>query len=156
MPFKVGSTAIGEIYVGSQKIKEAYVGSTLVYQLSGPGPGPGPSAVWSPNPLTGLYIHQWSLPTNPLSTCTASSSNMTVSLDVSALSNPWWFSGTVYFRVSYNGYTKLIPVIGSSGAWTSSPVTLYNSAGDSLELGFYAADNSQASNYCLDGTITIN
>lgn len=161
MSFKVGSTAIGKIYVGSQKIKEAYVGSTLVYKLSspGPGPGPGPSAAWSPNPVTNLNIHAWQSPALTVSTCTASSSTLTISLDVSGLENSYWISGTLYWRVSANGATKsLIAMTGVSGTntWaTPSPVTINVSAGDTVSLGFYQADQ-QANSYGIVGTLGIS
>lgn len=159
MPFKVGSTAIGEIYVGSQKIKEAYVGSTLVYQLSspGPGPGPGPSAAWSPNPVTNISIQAWQSPALTVSSCTADSSSLTISLDVSGLENSYWISGTLYWRVSVGGTTKaLIGMTGSGNQWvTPSPVTISVSAGDTVSLGFYQADQ-QSSSYGIVGTLAIS
>jgi hypothetical protein len=161
MSCKVGSTAIGEIYVGSQKIKEAYVGSTLVYQLSspGPGPGPGPSAAWSPNPVTNLNIHAWQSPALTVSSCTVSSSTLTISLDVSNLENSYWITGSVYWRVSVNGALEtLIAMAGVSGTntWaTPSPVTINVSAGDTVSLGFYAADQ-QSGNYGIVGTLAIS
>lgn len=158
MPFKVGSTAIGEIYVGSKKIKEAYVGSTLVYQLAGPGPGPGPSATWSPNPVTDVNIQAWQSPALTVSSCTASSSTLTISLDVFGLANSYWISGTLYWRVSVNGTREtLIAMSGVSGTntWaTPSPVTISVSAGDTVSLGFYQADQ-QLSSYGITGTLTI-
>ena len=159
MSFKVGSTAIGEIYVGSQKIKEAYVGSTLVYQLSSPGPGPGPSATWSPNPVTNLNIHAWQAPALTVSTCTASSSTLTISLDVSNLKNSYWITGSVYWRVSVNGALEtLIAMTGRSGTnqWqTPSPVTIHVKAGATVSLGFYDADQ-QSSSYGIVGTLAIS
>ena len=161
MPFKVGSTAIGEIYVGSQKIKEAYVGSTLVYKLSspGPGPGPGPSATWSPNPVTNIGIYSWQAPALTVSSCTASSSTLTISLDVSNLENSYWISGTLYWRVSANGTFKtLIAMASISGTnqWqTPSPVTISVNAGDTVSLGFYDADQ-QSNSYGIVGTLGIS
>lgn len=161
MSCKVGSTAIGEIYVGSQKIKKAYVGSTLVYQLSspGPGPGPGPSATWSPNPVTNVNIHAWQSPALTVSSCTAGSSSLTISLDVSNLQNSYWITGSVYWRVSVNGATRtLIEMTGRSGTnqWqTPSPVTINVSAGDTVSLGFYYADQ-QSSSYGIVGTLAIS
>lgn len=159
MSCKVGSTAIGEIYVGSQKIKEAYVGSTLVYQLSspGPGPGPGPSTAWSPNPVTNLNIHAWQSPALTVSSCTADSSSLTISLDVSSLENSYWISGTLYWRVSVGGTTQaLIGMTGSGNQWiTPSPVTIRVKAGDTVSLGFYDADQ-QSNSYGIVGTLGIS
>lgn len=157
MPFKVGSTAIGEIYVGSKKIKKAYVGSTLVYQISSPGPGPGPSATWSPNPITNVNIHAWQAPALTVSSCTADSSSLTISLDVSGLENSYWISGTLYWRVSVGGTTKaLIGMTGSGNQWIApSPVTINVSAGDTVSLGFYQADQ-QTSSYGITGTLAIS
>lgn len=159
MSCKVGSTAIGEIYVGSQKIKEAYVGSTLVYQLSspGPGPGPGPSAAWSPNPVTNVNIHAWQAPALTVSSCTADSSSLTISLDVSGLENSYWISGTLYWRVSVNGALEtLMGMTGSGNQWIApSPVTISVSAGDTVSLGFYYADQ-QSTSYGIVGTLAIS
>lgn len=159
MPCKVGSTAIGEIYVGSQKIKEAYVGSTLVYQLPSPGPGPGPSATWSPNPVTNISIHAWQSPALTVSSCTASSSSLTISLNVSGLENSYWISGTLYWRVSVNGTLRTtIAMAGVSGTntWaTPSPMTISVSAGDTISLGFYQADQ-QENSYGITGTLSIS
>lgn len=159
MSCKVGSTSIGEIYVGSQKIKEAYVGSTLVYQLSSPGPGPGPSATWSPNPVTNINIQAWQSPALTVSTCTAGSSTLTISLDVSSLENSYWISGSVYWRVSVNGASRtLIAMTGNPGTntWaTPSAVTISVSAGDTVSLGFYQADQ-QSSSYGISGTLSIS
>lgn len=159
MPFKVGSTSIGGIYVGDQKIKEAYVGSTLVYQLTSPGPGPGPGGTWSPNPVTSLNIQAWQSPALTVSSCTASASTLTISLDVSSLENSYWISGSVYWRVSVNGSSRtLITMTGNPGTntWaTPSAVTISVSAGDTVSLGFYQADQ-QISSYGIVGTLGIN
>lgn len=159
MSFKVGSTSIGEVYVGSKKIKEAYVGSTLVYQLSSPGPGPGPGATWSPNPVTNLNIHAWQAPALTVSSCTASSSTLTISLDVSNLENSYWISGSVYWRVSVNGTLRTTITMTSNpgtNKWaTPSSVTISVSAGDTVSLGFYQADQ-QLSSYGITGTLAIN
>lgn len=159
MSFKVGSTSIGKIYVGKQKIVEAYVGSTLVYQLAGPGPGPGPSATWSPNPVTNVNIQAWQSPALTVSSCTAASSTLTITLDVSGLENSYWISGTLYWRVSVNGaLDTLIGMTGRSGTnqWqTPSSVTINVSAGDTVSLGFYQADQ-QSSSYGIVGTLAIS
>lgn len=156
MSFKVGSTSIAEIYAGHRKIKEAYVGSTLVYQLSSPGPGPG--ATWSPNPVTNLNIHAWQAPALTVSSCTASSSTLTISLDVSNLENSYWIMGSVFWRVSVNGVARTrIAMTGVSGTntWaTPDPVTISVNAGDTISLGFYGAD--QSTSYGIVGTLGIS
>ena len=123
----------------------------------GPGPGPGPSATWSPNPVTNIGIYSWQAPARTVSSCTASSSTLTIALDVSNLENSYWISGTLYWRVSVgNTILALMGMTGSGNQWTApSPVTINVNAGDTVSLGFYYADQ-QSTSYGIVGTLAIS
>ena len=162
MSCKVGSTAIGEIYVGSQKIKEAYVGSTLVYQLSSPGPGPGPqpgSFGFTPSTASVAFgANNWEQDTPVLFTATAPSSEaVTITLDCSGVPNPWWSQSTRLCLLE-NGvvFDHFEIQTNSSGGWANSSITVNVTAGRTYTVKGIWNELTESPSFNFTGTLGIS
>lgn len=162
MPFKVGSTAIGEIYVGSQKIKEAYVGSTLVYQISSPGPGPGPqpgSFGFTPSTASVAFgANNWGQDTPTLFTAIAPSSEaVTITLDCSGVPNPWWSSSTRLCLLE-NGvvFDHFEIQTNNSGGWLNSSITVNVTAGRTYTVKGIWNELTGSTSFNFTGTLGIS
>jgi hypothetical protein len=162
MSFKIGSTAIGEIYVGSQKIKEAYVGSTLVYQLSSPGPGPGPqpgSFGFTPSTASVAFgANNWGQDTPTLFTAIAPSSEaVTITLDCSGVPNPWWSSSTRLCLLE-NGvvFDHFEIQTNNSGGWLNSSITVNVTAGRTYTVKGIWNELTGSTSFNFTGTLGIS